>query len=150
MSQVSQQFMVRKLEKSDYDKGHVELLGQLTETGRINRITYYAAFDTMKENPLQKIFVIEDKSKHLIIGTITLLIEQKFLHACSRVGHIEDVVTDVNYRGKGLGKLICNYAVNYAKQNGCYKVILDCNDKNVGFYKRCGFIKKENQMACYF
>ena len=48
-------------------------------------------------------------SKQLIIACITVLIEQKFTHQCSRVGHIEDVVTDNNYRGKGLGKLIVDY-----------------------------------------
>eukprot|EP00483_Globobulimina_turgida_P004048 UN04056 len=104
----------------------------------------------MKSNPLPSTFVIQDKSKKLIIATITPPIEQKFSHNCSRVGHIEDVVTDSNYRGKGLGKLITNYAVNYAKQNGCYKVILDCVDRTVGFYERCGFQKNENQMAYYF
>eukprot|EP00483_Globobulimina_turgida_P000494 UN00494 len=145
-----QKFSVRKLEQSDYDKGHVVLLGQLAEMGDVSRINYNVAFDTMKANPLQATFVIEDTLKKLIIGTITLIIEQKFAHSCSRVGHIEDVVTDSNYRGKGLGKLITNYAVNYAKQNGCYKVILDCTDKNVRFYERCGFEKKENQMSYYF
>eukprot|EP01084_Bolivina_argentea_P305886 528464_1 len=147
---MSDQFKIRKLEKSDYDKGHVELMGQLTDVGKVNRIAYSTAFDIMKSNPLQSTFVIEDKSKNLIIGTITIIIEQKFVHGCSRVGHIEDVVTDSNYRGKGLGKLITEYAVNYAKQNGCYKVILNCNDKNVPFYARCGFEKKENQMTKYF
>jgi len=32
---------------------------------------------------------------------------------------------------------------------GCYKIILDCNDKNVGFYQKCGFKQKEIQMALY-
>eukprot|EP00483_Globobulimina_turgida_P000668 UN00668 len=150
MSQQLQTFTVRRLERSDYDKGHIKLLGQLTEMGNVSKIAYQAAFAVMASNPLQSTFVIEDKSKKLIIGTITLIIEQKFSHGCSRVGHIEDVVTDGNYRGKGLGKLITNYAVNYAKQNGCYKVILDCVARNVGFYERCGFQKKENQMAYYF
>ena len=146
----SEEFIPRRLERSDYDKGYLELLGQLTEVGNVTRSQFNVAFDTMKLNPLNATFVIEDKSKELIIGCITVLIEQKFTHQCSRVGHIEDVVTDSNYRGKGLGKLIVDYAVNYGKQNGCYKVILDCSDKNVPFYQRCGFQKKENQCAYYF
>ena len=33
---------------------------------------------------------------------------------------------------------------------GCYKVILDCAEKNVGFYEKLGFLRKEIQMALYF
>jgi hypothetical protein len=29
-------------------------------------------------------------------------------------------------------------------------VILDCSQKNVPFYEKCGFIHKEYEMACYF
>eukprot|EP01084_Bolivina_argentea_P084111 152209_1 len=143
-------FTPRKLERSDYDKGFLKLLDQLSEVGNVSRSQWNVAFDTIEANPLHSIFVIEDKPKHLIIGCITMLIEQKFMHGCSRVGHIEDVVTDTNYRGQGLGKLLTNYAVDYAKQSGSYKVILDCSDNNVPFYERCGFKKKENQMAYYF
>jgi len=32
---------------------------------------------------------------------------------------------------------------------GCYKIILDCSEKNVPFYEKCGFKKKEVQMAFY-
>ena len=33
--------------------------------------------------------------------------------------------------------------------NKCYKVILDCSEVNMRFYEKCGFAKKENQMALY-
>eukprot|EP00484_Ammonia_sp_Unknown_P003628 CAMPEP_0197057214 /NCGR_PEP_ID=MMETSP1384-20130603/94301_1 /TAXON_ID=29189 /ORGANISM="Ammonia sp." /LENGTH=148 /DNA_ID=CAMNT_0042491531 /DNA_START=31 /DNA_END=477 /DNA_ORIENTATION=+ len=145
---MAKQFVVRSLERSDYDKGYLQLLGQLTDIGDVNRVAFNVAFDTISSNPLHRVFVIEDKGK--IIGCITLFIEQKFARSCGRCGHIEDVVTDSSYRGKGLGKLVTDYAVQYAKQNGCYKVILDCSDKNVPFYERCGFKKKENQCALYF
>ena len=147
---MAQKFVPRKLEPSDFDKGYLELLGQLTDVGNVSRSAFNVALAAMKANPLQSTFVIEDASKQRIIGCITMLIEQKFAHNCSRVGHIEDVVTDSRYRGQGLGKLIVEHAVNFAKQNGCYKVILDCSEKNVPFYGRCGFKQKEIQMAYYF
>lgn len=37
-----------------------------------------------------------------------------------------------------------------AKEIGCYKVILDCSEGNVGFYERCGLVRKEVQMVKYF
>ena len=30
---------------------------------------------------------------------------------------------------------------------GCYKVILDCAEKNVSFYEKCGLTRKEIQMV---
>jgi glucosamine-phosphate N-acetyltransferase len=36
------------------------------------------------------------------------------------------------------------------KTVGCYKVILDCSEKNVPFYEKCGFTVKEKQMVVYF
>ena len=33
---------------------------------------------------------------------------------------------------------------------GCYKVILDCSEATAGFYERCGYVRKEIQMAKYF
>ena len=40
--------------------------------------------------------------------------------------------------------------VQIAKKEGCYKVILDCDTKNVGFYQKCGFKNKGIEMALYF
>ena len=37
-----------------------------------------------------------------IIGSTTLLIEQKFIHDGGKVGHIEDVVTRKGYEGFGI------------------------------------------------
>ena len=51
-----------------------------------------------------QIFVIENKDTNHIIGTLTILIEQKVIHNMGKVGHIEDVVIDNKYRGRGLGK----------------------------------------------
>lgn len=82
-----------------------------------------------------------------------------------QVGHIEDVVVNSKYRKHRLGLMCANNAarmlydllyesvVNALKQialsKGCYKVILDCSETNVGFYERCGFSRKEVQMAFY-
>lgn len=77
-----------------------------------------------------------------IVGTITLLIEPKIIHNGSKVGHIEDVVVDSDHRKMGIGMKLIEYAVEIAKQEGCYKVILDCDTENTGFYNKCGFKTK--------
>ncbi len=40
--------------------------------------------------------------------------------------------------------------MHICKGQGCYKVILDCSEKNEGFYAKLGFQRKELQMALYF
>tara|TARA_B100000768_G_C11038700_1_gene273264 strand:+ start:433 stop:573 length:141 start_codon:yes stop_codon:yes gene_type:complete len=32
---------------------------------------------------------------------------------------------------------------------GCYKSILNCSEKNIGFYEKCGYKFKEVSMAKY-
>jgi len=39
-----------------------------------------------------------------------------------------------------------NFAIMYGKVNKCYKVILGCSDKNVGFYEKIGFSVNDNLM----
>ena len=60
-----------------------------------------------------------------------------------------DVVVDKNIRGYGLGKKIIDKAIQYAKNQGCYKIILDCNKDNIKFYEKCGFTHKEYEMVIY-
>lgn len=33
------------------------------------------------------------------------------------------------------------------RQQGCYKVILDCSEANQAFYEKCGLTRKEVQMV---
>ena len=39
---------------------------------------------------------------------------------------------------------------NYAKDQGCYKVVLNCSKNNIDFYKKCNYQEKEVQMVRYF
>ena len=54
---------------------------------------------------------------------------------------IENVITDQNYRNRGIGKAIMQYAINRAWEAGCYKVMLMTGRKEestLKFYKSCG------------
>lgn len=106
----------------------ITLLSQLTEVGNPRNIP-----DHVFENIY--VAIMNDK----IIGCATILIEDKIIHDGSKVGHIEDVVVHHNYRKSGIGKLLIDNCVKIAKQRGCYKVILDCDEHNVKFYEKCGF-----------
>ena len=141
---------IRRLEKKDYYNNYLDLLEQLTtvDKHKINYENFCNTFDNINSNTF--IYVIEDVEKNKLIATGTLIIEQKFTHGLSKVGHIEDIVVNKEYRGLNYGSSIINHLVSIAKKNNCYKTILDCDEKNVGFYKKCNFKVKGVEMAYYF
>lgn len=137
----------RHIEPNDYYKEYLTLLEQLTivEKEKINYEQFRNFVDNLSNNHI--IIVIEDNNK--IVGTGTLLIENKVIHNMGLVGHIEDIVIHNNYRKQGLGKKLIDELINISIQSNCYKTILDCNEKNVNFYQNSGFIQKEIQMVKY-
>ena len=53
-----------------------------------------------------------------------------------QAGHIEDVSLDEKYRGRSLGLKLVAALKEIGLVNDCYKIMLDCNDKNLGFYEK--------------
>ncbi|KAJ3694667.1 hypothetical protein LUZ60_000044 [Juncus effusus] len=142
---------IRRLEISDYHKGFVELLGQLTVCPPITESEFEARFaDIAATGDDHQIFVIQSPSSSLIIATGTLFIERKFIRGCSKAGHIEEIVVDKAARGLRLGQRMVEHLVDKAKEMGCYKVVLACETELRGFYEKCGFVEKDTQMTVYF
>ena len=70
-------------------------------------------------------------------GFASLLIEKKLRGG--KVGHIEDVVTHSELRKIGIGSMLIETLIEKAKLNGCFKVVLWCENKNVAFYEKNKF-----------
>lgn len=140
---------IQELEEHDDYISYAMILKQLTslDLSSLTKEAYIKHLKLIKSNPLHKIFIV--KVDNIMAGTVTLLIEPKFIHNLSYVGHIEDVVVDKNYRSYGLGRILVEYAINVAKEYSCYKILLDCNNGNTGFYNKFGFKIKDNNMALY-
>lgn len=139
---------IRELEVNDYYRGYLKLLEQLTHTPQYDFEYFQDIFNQVNESKNIKIIVGVLEGK--VIGTITIIIEPKFIRGGKKVGHIEDVVVDKNYRKKGIGKILINKAINLAKDKDCYKVILNANEKNRRFYQNCGFSSKDIEFTKYF
>lgn len=115
--------VIRRVEPTDYEKGHCALLAQLTQVGEISAESYGTRLRRMQScGDTYTTLVIEDLSTSTIIASATLLIELKFVHGCGSVGHIEDVVVKDGYRGKNLGLKIVAALHEIARIKGCYKV----------------------------
>eukprot|EP00475_Leptophrys_vorax_P010145 TRINITY_DN16825_c0_g1_i1.p1 TRINITY_DN16825_c0_g1~~TRINITY_DN16825_c0_g1_i1.p1 ORF type:complete len:154 (-),score=7.76 TRINITY_DN16825_c0_g1_i1:104-565(-) len=143
--------VMRDLEECDYNKGYLRLLAQLTTAGDVSAAQFKARFAELAQRRADyRIVVIEDTSSGQVVATGTVLMELKFIHSCGKVAHIEDIVVDDGARGKHLGKRIISELSRIAKEAGCYKVILDCAEKNIPFYEKCGYEVKNTGMALYF
>ena len=139
--------MIRERKRVDLDDAFFSLLAQLS--GEVTLYNRDMLWNEYTKNPNHITFVDEVKEvgkPASIVATSSILIESKFLHCGSKVGHIEDVVVDKDARGSGLGQKIIQHCIDYARDAGCYKVILDCSNKNVPFYINCGMYLSENSM----
>ncbi len=138
------QVKIRQIQENDLFQGFLESLDSLRK-----------ASDLEEDNAKLVLKKIRSKQNHVIIvadlegqivGSITLLIEPKFIHQGGLVGHIEDVVVRSELQSKGIGEQLVNAALEYAKNHGCYKTILDCDDNIKPFYEKIGFKRNSNAM----
>src|SRR5690349_19299632 len=117
-------FQIRELAPSELTHGFLETLANLAEVG----LTPIEAAETLRERQRTGIrtYVAWDDDTNEAIGTVSLLVERKFIHRGGKVGHIEDVAVRRGFRGKGLGADLVRHATSEARRLGCYKVILNC------------------------
>jgi glucosamine-phosphate N-acetyltransferase len=147
-------YIIREIEYTDFNNGYLELLYQFNNYKyKITELEFINYLEQNKVHHNCKIYVIELKltnndnnyNHKKIIGAGTIFKLEK-LHN-NIVGLIEDVIIDNNYRGSGLGKLLIDKLTNIGLvEFGCYKVILDCSEKNIEFYKKCNFFQSGAQM----
>lgn len=135
---------IRRLQRRDLYNGFLLSLDSLRKSSDIKPRKANAIFDKISKNPNQIIYVAVENSE--IIGSASILIEQKFIHNGGKVGHIEDVVVRKEFQGKGIGQKIVRALLDYAENQGCYKTILDCTDDLMKFYENIGFKRHSNSM----
>ena len=135
---------IREIEEGDLEKGYLETLDFLRNASDLDKNKAKEILKKIKQNPNHIIHVATDGEK--IVGSTTLLIEQKFIHDGGLVGHIEDVVIRKDYEGKGIGIKLVASMLERAKEKNCYKTILNCKDSLKPFYEKIGFKQATNQM----
>mmetsp|Transcript_6048 Transcript_6048/g.14026 ORF Transcript_6048/g.14026 Transcript_6048/m.14026 type:complete len:155 (-) Transcript_6048:194-658(-) len=141
------EYRLRLLERDDFGKGYVQLLAQLTSADGLTEEAFQAIFDHRQAlTETYRSVVIEHVPSSQVVATATLLVEKKFVHKGSSVGHIEDVVVDAGHRKKGLAKQALAFLEQEAKNLNCYKIILDCSDENVPVYEKSGYKPCQRQM----
>ena len=138
------EIIIREIEEDDLKNGFLETLDFLRNASDLDKNKANEILKKIKQNPNHIIYVAIDNKK--IVGSTTLLIEQKFIHDGGLVGHIEDVVVRKDCEGKGIGIKLVTSLLERAKEKNCYKTILDCKDDVKQFYERIGFKRESNCM----
>jgi GNAT superfamily N-acetyltransferase len=118
----------------------LELYKQLIpEENPIDIIVANNIWEKIENNDIKYFIAMENKK---IISSCYLAIIPNLTRNGKSIGFIENVITDEKYRKKGIGKKIMEMAIEYAKENNCYKVVLQSGIKRVeahSFYEKIGF-----------
>ncbi|MHA2473014.1 MAG: GNAT family N-acetyltransferase [Promethearchaeota archaeon] len=91
-------------------------------------------------NPLLHYFVVEFDNE--LVTSCTLSVIPNLTRGGRPYGLIENVVTHTDYRRRGFGISILQFALEVAWKNNCYKVMLLTGSKDPAihqFYKKVGF-----------
>lgn len=139
-------YTITKLKKKHITPDFFTTLAHLSASTASDTHKGLSQFKHIKKNKFHHIFVAIDTEKGIVIGTATVLIEPKFIHDCGSLAHVEDVVVNEGYEGQGIGKALMQRVMKEAKKAQCYRVLLDCSDKNIPFYEKLGFTKRGNEM----
>lgn len=132
--------MIREINRDDF-KGLMKLYMQLHDnpmpdetseiTGLWNRIV---------DDKNHHIIVAEENG--IIVSSCVCVIIPNLTHGQQSYAFIENVVTDKNYRRKGLATQCLNYAKDIALKENCYKIMLLTGSKEestLNFYRQAGY-----------
>jgi GNAT superfamily N-acetyltransferase len=76
------------------------------------------------------------------VGTFALLVMDNLAHMGASSAIVEDVCVDHRRRGRGIGRALLCFAMDFARERGCYKLVLSSNVAREGahaFYRALGF-----------
>ncbi|MFY7728214.1 MAG: GNAT family N-acetyltransferase [Flavobacterium sp.] len=130
---------------------YMALLSELTTVNALTTNVFLRCIERINEMGTIIVGVIKEENiPFRIVATGTLIVEPKLIHGGRCVGHIEDVVVASDMRRQGVGQKLLNILKCIARENGCYKVILDCDDHLCPVYEKNGLQRRGIQMAEYF
>jgi ribosomal protein S18 acetylase RimI-like enzyme len=150
---------IRTAEKKDVEDiiRLLKQIAQLHHTGRpdifksnANKYTHDFVHFKIK-NPDECIFVAVDKADK-VLGYVFCYFEIRKEHAVlkeRKVLCIDDICIDDNKRGLGLGSLLLEKAIDYAKSTECVAIELNVwefNEDAIKFYEKHNFSTKYRRM----
>jgi GNAT superfamily N-acetyltransferase len=112
---------------------------------------YQKTLDVINSIPGYDLLVAEDQDG--ILGSVVLLIMPNLAHRASPWALVENLIIDSKQQRQNIGKKLMEYAINRARDKGCYKLILNSNKIRKGahkFYQSLGFELSSYGFSIYF
>ena len=151
--------IIRKASANDY-KGVERLLVEVNNLHQKlrpdifieNAVKYdEKKFDEIISNESTPVFVaVDDEGK--VLGHLFCSVrdyEQVKVYKDFKSLFIDDLCIKEGARGQGVGKALYEFAIGYARENGCYDVTLNVwegNNSARAFYEKMGMFPKATQM----
>ncbi len=133
--------IIRKPELKDLEEVF-ELLDELYENKIDYSIFTQKYKDSLKDNNFYGIVAVENNK---VVGVLISRVINR-LAKKKNILFIDDLIVNVKYRNKGIGKLLIQYATNYAISKDCGALELTSMIENVNahrFYENNGFEKRQ-------
>lgn len=112
---------------------------------------YYSAFERIIADKNNFLIVAEIENK--MVGTLQLTYITYLTYQGGTRALIEGVRIDSACRGKGVGKVMVNWAISKAREDGCHVIQLTTDKKRpeaLEFYKSLGFIPSHEGLKLFF
>lgn len=132
--------MIREITHSDLD-GLLKLYTQLHENEFPDKTDdVLMLWNRIISDKEHHIIVAEEDGK--IVSSCVCVIVPNLTHNQRPYALVENVVTDENYRSRGLATACLDYAKSIAQKENCYKIMLMTGSKKestLNFYRRAGY-----------
>jgi ribosomal protein S18 acetylase RimI-like enzyme len=99
-------------------------------------------FQRLQSYPDYKLFIAAAGGE--ILGVFAMIIMDNLGHRGAPSALVEDVVVRQEWRQRGIGREMMRFAMNRAREKGCYKLVLSSNknrEEAHRFYENLGFQK---------
>jgi GNAT superfamily N-acetyltransferase len=122
------------------------------ETGRTTSLDdYRRIYEQASIIPGHELIVAEKDGE--VIGTMVLIIVPNLSHHGLPWAVVENVVTDRRFQRQGIGRSMMEYAIDHAREAGCYKLQLASSKTRHEahrFYQSLGFEASAHGFRLYF
>ncbi len=112
---------------------------------------YYQAFETIDQDPHQELMVVEENKE--VIGVFQLTFIPYLTYQGGIRAQIEGVRIRKDYRGKGLGQKMFEWAIARSQEKGAHLLQLTTDKKRpeaLRFYEKMGFVASHEGMKLHF
>lgn len=133
--------IIEKLKREDLPK-YKALIDEAFDGSQ--DIDKYLQYD--ENSKAYEIIVLKEKDE--LVGSVTMYKLDLFTFSFQPTIELFNVAVKSSYRRQNLGRILMNYVIDYAKENGYKTIHFTCleSEKSVhDFYESCGFTKAESR-----